>query len=114
MCSSDLVAQDIRDVIGVTTLEADAELTALYPGSSGGGVVVTLRDGRELRRIYPYPPGHPRNQMTDADVERKLFELTDGVIARARAQQVIEMVGRFEHCASVGEVLGLFAMPANH
>ena len=109
-----IVAQDIRDVIGVTTLEADAELTALYPGSSGGGVVVTLRDGRELRRIYPYPPGHPRHQMTDADVERKLFELTDGVIPRARAQQVIEMVGRFEHCASVGEVLGLFAMPANH
>ena len=109
-----IAAQDIRDVIGVTTLEADAELTALYPGSSGGGVVVKLRDGRELKRVYPYPPGHPQNQMTDADVERKLFELTDGVIPRARAQQVIEMVGRFEHCASVGEVLGLFAIPANH
>mgnify|MGYP003351385736 CR=1 FL=1 len=109
-----IAAQDIREVIGVTTLEADAELTALYPGSSGGGVVVKLRDGRELKRVYPYPPGHPKNQMTDADVERKLFELTDGVIARARAQQVIETVARFEHCTSVGELLGLFALPANH
>ena len=105
-----IAAQDIRDVIAVTTLEVDADLTALYPASSGGGVVVRLRDGRELQRIYPYPPGHPKNQMTDADVERKLFELTDGVIARARAQQIIEAVGRFERCASIGDVLGMLEL----
>ena len=105
-----IAAQDIRDVIAVTSLEVDADLTALYPASSGGGVVVRLRDGRELQRIYPYPPGHPKNQMTDADVERKLFELTDGVIARARAQQIIEAVGRFERCASIGDVLGMLEL----
>jgi 2-methylcitrate dehydratase len=107
-----IAAQDIRDVIAVTTLEADAELTALYPASSGGGVVVRLRDGRELQRIYPYPPGHPKNQMTDPDVERKFFDLTDGVLTKARVQQIIEAVGSFERCASIGDVLGLLEMPA--
>jgi len=107
-----IAAQDIRDVIAVTTLEAVAELTALYPESSGGGVAVRLRDGRELQRVYPYPPGHPKNQMTDPDVERKFFDLTDGVLTKARVQQIIEAVGSFERCASIGDVLGLLEMPA--
>lgn len=107
-----IAAQDIRELIGVTTLEADAELTALWPASSGGGVVVKLRDGRELERMYRYPPGHPKNQMTDADVERKLFELSDGVLTNGRAQQIIEAVGGLERCASIGKVLALFEMSA--
>lgn len=107
-----IAAEDIRELIAVTSLEADAELTALWPASSGGGVVVRLRDSRELKRTYPYPPGHPKNQMTDADVERKLFDLTDGVFTNARTQQIVEAVGRFERCDRVGDVLGLFAIDA--
>jgi len=107
-----IAAQDIRDLISITSLEADAELTALWPASSGGGVVVKLRDGREVSRIYPYPTGHPKNQMTDADIERKFFELTDGVLPNARVQQVIGMVGSFERCESISELLGGFVVPA--
>ena len=50
--------------------------------------------------------------MTDADVERKLFELSDGVLTNGRAQQIIEAVGGLERCASIGKVLALFEMSA--
>ena len=96
----------------VVNAGAGTTLTALWPASSGGGVVVRLRDSRELKRTYPYPPGHPKNQMTDADVERKLFDLTDGVLTNARTQQIVEAVGRFERCDRVGDVLGLCAIDA--
>ena len=101
-----IAATDIRDLIAVTRLEADAEMTTRWPKSSGGGVVVRLRDGREFRRIVPYPPGHPRNPMTDDEIARKFLELSDGVLTTSRADQVIDAVSRFEHCEHIGELLG--------
>jgi len=84
-------APEIRRLIAKIRLEPDDRLTALWPQSSGGGVIVTLRDGRELEKIHDFPPGHPQNRMSDGDIERKFFELSDGLLPRNRAQQIIDM-----------------------
>ena len=64
-----------------------------------------MRDGRELARMHKYPPGHPQNPLTDAEIADKFLELADGVLTREHAQRVIAEVATFEKCENVGKVL---------
>jgi 2-methylcitrate dehydratase len=96
----------VKELIARTRIEADAELTALWPRSSGGGVIVRLRDGRELAKVYQFPPGHPRNRLSDGDIERKFFELSADVLSRARAQRIVDEVWKFETCLRLDELMG--------
>ena len=100
-----IVATDVRELIARIRIESDAELTALWPQSSGGGVIVRMRDGRLLEKTYQFPPGHPRNRLADADIERKFFELSAGLLSAGRAQQVIDEVWKFESCQNPGELV---------
>ena len=104
-----IASADIKELIAKTRLEADDELTALWPRSSGGGVVVRLRDGREFTRVHKYPPGHPNNPLGDTDIERKFFELADGVLKNEQVQQVIDGVAQFENCTDIGDLLSHMA-----
>ncbi len=100
-----IAGKDIEQVIYKTQLEAAPELTGLYPGSSGGAVIVKLKDGRELAQSYPYPPGHPRNPLTDDEVVLKFSELSDGLLRPGAAQRVIDSVMTFEKRENAGSVL---------
>jgi 2-methylcitrate dehydratase len=79
-----IAASDVAAMIVRIQIKTDDELTALWPASSGGGVSVTLRNGREVSRLHRQPPGHPANRITDADLETKFTELADGVLSPAR------------------------------
>ena len=51
---------EIARLIGVTKLEEDPELTQAYPGVQGSEVIVTLRDGKVLRkRMSDLVPASP-------------------------------------------------------
>ena len=95
----------VRGLIERTGVESNDALTALWPGSSGGGVTVRLRSGALFEKVYEYPPGHPKNPVSDADIERRLIELSHGVLSRSAAQEVIDAVWRLEKF----EDLALFA-----
>jgi 2-methylcitrate dehydratase len=101
-----IAASDMRDLIGKIRLVAEPALTALWPASSGGGVIVKMADGRQVSRLLEHPPGHPRNPLSGADIERKFFELADGVLAAGAVERVIAAVENFERCENVGDVLG--------
>ncbi len=100
-----IAGKDLEQIMFKTQLEADPGLTALYPKSSGGAVIVKLVDGRELAQTYRYPPGHPQNPLTDDELARKFSELADGLLARGAAASVIESVMAFEKCANIGSML---------
>ncbi len=102
-----IAAADVKELMARTRIESDAELTALWPQASGGGVVVRLRDGRELAKTYKFPPGHPRNPLTDAGIERRFLELAADVLSAARARQVVDAVWKFESAPRVGDLMDL-------
>ena len=96
---------DLKAVIDKTQLAADLALTALYPKASGGGVIVTLADGRELAKTYEYPPGHPVNPLTGDDIARKFAELADGLLAPAAVQSMIDDVMTLDRRANISGLL---------
>jgi 2-methylcitrate dehydratase PrpD len=83
---------EISRLIGVTKLEEDQELTRAYPGVQGSEVIVTLRDGKVLRkRMSDLVPATP-------DQIRARFRSAAGAAAKTIEQKVdqldqLEIVG---------------------
>lgn len=96
-----IASPDVAKLIQKIRIEEDPALSALYPGSSGGGVAVRLRDGSELTKLHRYPPGHPHNRVSDAEVERKFYDLADGIVERAQCQRIIDCVWRLDEATTL-------------
>jgi 2-methylcitrate dehydratase len=75
------------------TASADAELTRQHAGalpSWPSAVEIVLKNGERLREQTRFPKGHPRNPLDDEELAAKFFALSDAVITRAQAQQLVD------------------------
>lgn len=61
----------------------DAGYTARYGDSFSNHLAVTMKDGRKFEAEAHYPLGHPKNPMTDAQIEEKFRILAEGVVSKA-------------------------------
>jgi 2-methylcitrate dehydratase PrpD len=73
-------------------VEADPAMSAVFPAEWPAEIEVTLRDGRRLARLVPYPKGEPEAAMTDAEVEAKFRDLARDAITAAAQDAVITAV----------------------
>lgn len=73
---------------------------------SGGHVRVRLRDGREIEHLVADMRGTRANPISRDDYFAKFRRNADGVIAAARADEVIDRVMTLERHADVGAQLG--------
>ena len=88
---------EIARLMGVTTLEEDAEFSQAYPGAQGSEVIVTLRNGkllsRRMRDLVPATAGQIRARFRSA--------------AGASAKPIEAMVERLEHLDDAGSLLSV-------
>jgi len=85
---------EIARLISVTKLEEDPELTREYPAVQGSEVIVTLRDGEQLRhRMRDLVPATP-------DQIRERFRSAAGAAAKTIEQKVDEL-DRLENVGSI-------------
>jgi 2-methylcitrate dehydratase PrpD len=86
---------EIARLIGVTQLEEDPEFTQAYPGVQGSEVIVTLRNGRVLRKrmsdLVPATPEQIRARFRNA--------------AGSVASGIEQAVGNLDQLADVGSIL---------
>jgi len=55
-----------------------------------------------------YPRGHPKNPMTDAEIEEKFIALSARVLTKRRIRRVLDRLWGMEKIKDTGEVLSLF------
>ena len=86
---------EIARLIGVSESEEDPELTQAYPGAQGSEVIVTLRDGKQLRhRMRDLIPATP-------DQIRARFRSAAGDAAKT----IEQAVDNLDQIANVGLIL---------
>jgi 2-methylcitrate dehydratase len=95
----------VRDLMGRIELVPDPELTALWPGSSGAAIVVITRSGQRFEKLYRYPPGHPKNRLSDQQVESKFRHLSRGLLTEHQADRVIEAVWHLDECNNLADFM---------
>jgi 2-methylcitrate dehydratase len=96
-----LASPEIQRILSVMRIEADPRWT----GYEGGRVAVHLRDGTVLESETTAAPGHPRNPMSDAQVQAKFLSLASETLGNRKAAQALEAVRQLSSAPSIAPLL---------
>jgi 2-methylcitrate dehydratase len=73
---------------------------------------VTLADGRTAEDMRPVPHGHPKNPLSDADIESKFTSMADPVLRDHRA--VLDAAWNMESADDVSKVMSSIKLSLEH
>jgi len=85
---------------GVTVVE-DKDLTAMYPEAVANRVTVKLSSGTVISKQVNYHKGHPKNPMSDQDVEKKFRILAKRQLSETQAKRALSMLWTLEKVKDV-------------
>jgi 2-methylcitrate dehydratase len=102
--------ENIRDprvlsLIKKMKVNVDPELDKLYPSAIPNRITVKFKNGKELTSHVDYPKGHPKNPMSDEEVENKFKKLTNGILTPNQVNTVINFVENLESLTDIKQVI---------
>lgn len=86
----------------------DPDLDRMYPEAMPDRVEVRLKNGTALSREIIYPKGHPKNPLTDLEVEEKFRRLGGWYFEGNGIDRVLNFLWSLEKIKDAGEVLNMF------
>jgi len=85
---------------------SDPELSAAYPGAIANIVEIESGGRRDVERV-DHPRGHPKNPMTDEEVEEKFRRLSGRLLSKGQIEKVLSRIWSLEKVQKMGEIVGL-------
>ena len=73
-------------------------------------ITVRTNAGKDYVKQMDYPLGHPRNRMSDHEVEDKFRRLAAGKLDRARMKKVIDFVWKLDQLKDISALMPLLKM----
>lgn len=98
----------ILDLTEKTRIESDPRLESLSPKRKGAEVIITVRDGRKLRKRVNLPKGEVENPVTYEELIKKFNYCTSGYFRTVKREQVIEHVFSIENSDNIADFVSLF------
>jgi 2-methylcitrate dehydratase len=102
---------DLMRRIRVTTCD---DFHGSYPQAMPTRVTVRTAAGKEYIKQVDYPLGHPKQPMSDREIEAKFRTLAAGKLAPARAERLIEMIWNLDKLRDVGAMMPWMRVVAGH
>ncbi len=99
---------DLKELIKKVSVVKDPELDRLYPEAVPNRVEVRLSSGKILSSEVIYPRGHPKNPMTEKEIEDKFKYLSGWYLGDGLAEKVLSALWDMDRAGSMGEVMALF------
>src|SRR5467141_889320 len=88
----------------ITVIE-DKTLSAKYPEAVANRVTVKLSSGKVVSKQVNYHKGHPKNPMSDAEVEEKFQRLTRKYLDKNRTRRILDAVWNLEKAKDVAKLV---------
>lgn len=85
----------------------DPELSALYPDAIANVVEIKTPEKLYRERIDD-PRGHPKNRMTDGEIEEKFRGLAAPLLKEVQTEKILDRLWDLERSRSIGEIMSLF------
>src|SRR5437867_5910372 len=93
------------DFLKKITVKEDKRLTALYPNEGiANRITVRTKSGRTLEEEVIFPKGHPKNPLTDGEVEQKFRKLTKRFLGEARTDEALGLLWSLEKVRDLSEL----------
>jgi 2-methylcitrate dehydratase len=68
---------------------------------------VTMKNGKQEKIRVEYHRGHPRNFMSDAEIEEKFHSMADPVLTRGKADALAAQLWKLDELKDAGELFKL-------
>jgi 2-methylcitrate dehydratase len=97
----------LRPLMNKITIRERPDFTERFPTEFNVAITVRLRGGENLVRATSYPKGHPRNPVTDLEIDAKFDRMVTGRSDRDRetCRQLREALWRLDEAKDVNDVL---------
>jgi 2-methylcitrate dehydratase len=82
------------------------------PKRMGAAVEVTLRQGKTLRAVMPYAPGHTRNPVGEAEIAKKFHALADDALGHEKARRAADMIIHIEELPNITALMKTLVAPS--
>lgn len=95
----------LRALMQRVSVHEDPELTREHAGELPNWpstVEVVLKNGARLARRTRWPKGHPRNPLSDAELEAKFRRLAGGVVSPPQADRLLQTLWSLDRLADIG------------
>ncbi len=89
------------------SVREDPELTALYPGTIANRVIVKLRSGKVISKQVNDPRGHPRNPMSDEEIDDKFRNLAKAYLSKNQMDKILETVWNLEKQKDISRIFSV-------
>ena len=86
------------------------EFIGRYPQAMPTRITVRTKAGKDYVKQIDYPLGHPKNRMSDHDVENKFRRLAAGKLDRARMKKLIDVVWKLDQLKDISALLPLLQL----
>ena len=96
----------ILGVVDKVRLEPDDAYTAVFPQTFNCRFEVKLKSGELVKLHRTNPKGHPRNPMSDKDIEEKFLRQAEGVLPEHQSRRLLDQLWNLE---KLGDLNALFA-----
>jgi 2-methylcitrate dehydratase len=83
------------------------EFAGWYPQAMPTRITVRTKAGKEYVKQVDFPLGHPRNPLSDREIEEKFRHLATGKLDRVKAGRVIETVWALDRLKDIGALMPL-------
>lgn len=100
----------LNDLIQKVRVVSQPEFVGRYPQAMPTHITVRTKSGNVYVRQVDYPLGHPKNRMSDQEVEDKFRRLAWGRLDRARIDRLIQFVWTLDRVKNIGALMPLLRM----
>jgi 2-methylcitrate dehydratase len=115
VCHEDFEEQNFRSADRLALMKKieayeDPQYTKDYPESYRFRIEVTLKTGERLVRDVRYGKGHPKNPLSDQDVEAKFRKLCKNILLPQQIERAMETLWHFEQAENITDVYSIFEL----
>jgi 2-methylcitrate dehydratase len=100
----------ILDFLKKITVVEDKTLSSMYPEAVANRVTVKLSSGKVVSKQVDYHKGHPKNPMSDQDVEEKFLRLTRKILDKNHARRILDAAWNLEKAKDVSKVVSIMTL----
>lgn len=95
--------EEVMEMVDLINVSFDEPVTD--PESRPATVEVRLKDGSVLTKTVPFPKGHPRNPLSESELNDKFMYCSNEVLSSQAANRVVDMIRNLEQVRDVSDLM---------
>lgn len=106
--------RDVHALMQRIGVHATEPMDLMWPDAYPFKLTLTTKSGQILMREIYYAKGHPRNPMSDQEIETKFHKLADPVLGVRGVEAALRVLWQLPDLARLADVFEPFALDASH